>query len=577
MTPSRRADHRATVEPWERRNRLGAWAGTAPIWLLDLLILVASFIFFLQQPFGGFETIVGDNIAQVGYWRAIFHRHLVGGLGSSAIKPGLVIGLGLTYDASVALFGTPDTLLPAVIALFAALLVTVVARIASEGGGFLAGPAAAGYLVGRTPLREMAASGSSTLFFLPLLLAGVWLFSHKRWTAGTLLICTAALVRIEGIFVLAWLLISEQLLGRRWKGAVLSALCIPATLACVWLLSFAVQGDVRRLDAGFRGTGYYFPDVWPTVTLRLSRAMIFVSKTCGVLAIRSCAFPFLALPAVVGFMTCVTRRTYFSVCAIIIFLVTYATIGIGPLRSRFFDFVIPLTAAFGAAGLFYAYRWSRDRLGHFTRRERIVLGMLIAMIALLSILSPTNTVVSAATLALFVLAGLLQGRLLPEQLRSSSIPSVVLGVAVVLASLVHMDSALASGSSSYAPYTLDAHDFLASRPVPRGASILIDDDVIYGITIREPNYLRKVRSLQYFNVQDAAGRKSLLQETNYIVVSKRDFPYYYLLYDPLGAGDSDPFRHVVRRLLDGATILPAYGRNLAVTENSPTRLVIRVL
>src|ERR1041384_3197364 len=101
-----------------------------------LVFLLALALFLAVVPFGEFATIIGDNVAQVGCWRALFHRQFVGSIGASVMKPGLIVGLGVAHDLSLKVLGS-TVLIHVVFALVAAYLVSVVASIAKDASGSL--------------------------------------------------------------------------------------------------------------------------------------------------------------------------------------------------------------------------------------------------------------------------------------------------------------------------------------------------------------------------------------------------------------------------------------------------------
>ena len=117
------------------------------------------------------------------------------------MKPGLIVLLGSLHDLSLALLGS-TLLIKGVFSLAAAGLATMVARIARELGGTIAGVGAVVYMLTQTPVPEAFRAGTSMIVFFPLLLTGVWLFSRQRETAGAVVLCLAALIRIEAFAVL---------------------------------------------------------------------------------------------------------------------------------------------------------------------------------------------------------------------------------------------------------------------------------------------------------------------------------------------------------------------------------------
>jgi hypothetical protein len=489
------------------------------------VVFAAALAAFLVWPFGGFDSIHGDNICQVAYWRVLLHPHLVGAIGASSPKLGITLVLGLTYDLSDLLFHS-SVLIRAVLAIFAAFLVSSTARIAGDLAGPTAAALAAAYLVWGTPMSEMFVGGTSMVFFLPLFLAGVRQFAQGRPTAGAGLLGCSSLFRIESIFVLAWLTVSEGLFGRRWRlfwtcVAIMGAVC----LAVIWF-NFALQGDLSRFNAGGPQTGYVVA-AESSFRRRLARALAFVYASPRTVIFEECRWPYLALPGLGMLLLARQRRVYLAgVMGIPLFLVTYVVVS-GDSASRWFEFLIPFVAAFGVAGVVATVRIiGRDALSARVFR-----------------------VTSRATMcaAALLLAG-------------------------VLVTMVRT----AGPGWGRAPFTLDAIRFLNARQIPKGAAVLIDDDITYGIVIREPDFFRRVTALPYFNIKDDDWRRKVLDDTDYIVVSKREYPLYYLLYDPVGRGDSDPFRRAISQMAAGAPAQRVYDRELVPIVNNKRWLIVKV-
>jgi len=149
--------------------------------------------------------------------------------------------------------------------------------------------------------------------------------------------------------------------------------------------------------------------------------------------------------------------------------------------------------------------------------------------------------------------------------------ALVLWVELLL-TLVHNDW---QRGSRPAVYTSDAQDLVKNNRVPSGQRVLTEDDVIYSVLARDKKFFRGATALQYFNVQSDTARARILASTDYIAVSKHTFVNYYLKYDPLGRGETDPFRAALSHARKGqATSL--YGFRLVPIETSRAWTVIKV-
>lgn len=272
------------------------------------VFLAALACFAWVVPFGDFDTIIGDNIAQVGYWRVLFHPNLVGSIGASAMKPGLIVLLGIAYDLSNLLLGS-TILIKVVFALAGAGLVTIVARIASDEANQIAGIGAAVYLMIATPVPSMFTTGSSVMVFAPLLFWGIWSFSRGREKTGAVILCLAATVRIEALSVLFWLAVSQQLLARNLRGLIFTGALTIVTCGVTALVYYRVQGSVARFNIG-PSVGYVF-DHTLGFRGRLLASLAYLSRSSYEILFEECGLPYLAVAALIelgeahdGVVTC---------------------------------------------------------------------------------------------------------------------------------------------------------------------------------------------------------------------------------------------------------------------------------
>jgi hypothetical protein len=516
-------------------ERILARRVVGPIVINDLVLLMLGLVFFLLVPFGDLDTINGDNIAQVGYWRVLHNPHLVGSIGVSNPKLGLMLLMGVVNDVSMAIFHSTVLLRP-VCALFGAMLTWVVGRIASDIEGPAAGLLAALFLLAFTTLADMFTIGSAMFFSVPLLYGGIWLFSNGREGAGTALLCAAILIRLECVGAIAWLGISNQLMRRNWRGFLISALASIAAVAAVVAAIFVVQGDASRLDAGGASTGYIFTRE-PSLAVRLQEsAAAMWSAAASIVSANGSAL--LAALALLSLACSRSRRSFASLAGIVFFLMLLQIFGGGIFETRYFEFLIPLLAAFGAAGAVSLVRV----VSCFVVWKRFAKARCEAAVALLSA-----------------------------------------GLAVAGFGALFLSTASASAELRVASYTKDAAHLLVSRPIPSGSSVLIDDNITCGVVIREPHYFRKVTSLQLFNISDDSTRRRMLADADYVLISKRRYNFYYLRYDPLKRGKRDAFRREVRRVTEsnksgvkGLEPIVVYSHTLTPIVNSRHWTIFRV-
>jgi hypothetical protein len=552
------------------RNGWRDWARVRGWSVYDIAVFCVALVgFWTLLPFGDLDNIIGDNIAQVGFWRILFHHNLVGSVGASSMKPGLIVLLGGAHDLSMAVLGT-TLLIKAVFVASAAGLAAIVARIARDVGGPIAGACAVVYLVTKTPVPEMFTTGTSMIVFLPLLLWGIWLFSVGREYSGAVVLCLAALVRIEAFAVLLWLAVAEQLLRRKWRPFLVSSLIVAITVVFTVAVYYRVQGSVARFNTGGPTVGYIFSRD-PSALSRLVDSLRYTASSVAEMLIDQCGFPYLAVPALLGVVLSPTRRFYLSLLGIAVFLILYITAGGGNTQVRYFQFLAPVTAAFGAAGIARIFRLAALHQARIPRW----LWALAALAGLACFALGWPNLLCSLSLCLIVAAAGALHVSLP-----CAIPTVAVYVGwSLLFGFALLSTRLNGGwgrAPKLAPYTQDAISLLEGSPVPRGARVLTEDDVIYGVLVKDHELFGKAAALQCFNTQDDARRAEMLGESDYIIVFKRKFHFYYLSYDPLSRGKSDPFRAAILGARNGAKTASIYGHRLRLVENTRQRLVLKI-
>jgi hypothetical protein len=530
-----------------------------------LVFFAALVTFWWVIPFGDLDTIIGDNIAQVAYFRVLFRPSLAGSIGASSMKPALILLLGGAHELSLLLFHS-TALIKLVFAASAAGLVTIVARIAKDAGGPLAGAVAALYLVTLTPVPEMFTAGSSMIVYLPLLFWGLWLWSRGHERAGAVVLCLSALTRIESLMVLAWLCAAEQLLRRNWRGVVFTGLATALTIVFTALVYYRVQGSVERFNAGGPAVGYIFSSD-PSVLHRLKGSLAFTLTASYRMLAERCGPPSFIVPALGGVLVARSRRVYAGLLGVPLFLNVYFANASGSPELRYFEFLVPAGASFGAAGLVAALEFGRTAPAG---ARRLAAGLL----ALLTVAAFALGARQVGYSALLPLGALAFGALDVFALTRLSPRLAPILLCVLLAASA--TAGVRCGEWSHRPkravYTADAKALLSSQRLPRHARVLTEDDVIYGVIVRDGGFFKHATALQYFNIQDEATRVKILDKTDYIAVSCRNHGWYYLRYDPQRRGDSDPFRAAVGR---NATAR-VYGRRLKLVDSTPAFRLFKV-
>lgn len=109
--------------------------------------------------------------------------------------------------------------------------------------------------------------------------------------------------------------------------------------------------------------------------------------------------------------------------------------------------------------------------------------------------------------------------------------------------------------------------------------MLTEDDIIYGVVVKEPTFFESASALQYFNIQSDERRTAMLADTDYILVSRNAWSWYFLKYDPAERGLSDPFRAALHSLAPdagSASTAVVYGHRLTPVVDDENWLVLKV-
>jgi hypothetical protein len=326
---------------------------------------------------------------------------------------------------------------------------------------------------------------------------------------------------------------------------------------------------VVRFNAGGPPVGYIFARD-PSALSRFLGSLKYTVSAGVDMLFEQCGFPYLAVPAL---LACAfsRARSYLALLGIPLFLIVYISTGQGNPELRYFQFLIPVVAAFGAAGIAMAFRAG----GVWCERAPSWLWALAALggVSCFALGAP-KPVCSLSTMLIAAALGALSRKwpyaLPPLLLKSACL--LVLWVAL-LSMLKHQDW---RPMVVRAPFSIDASTLLKSSPVPRGQRVLTEDDLIYSVLVRNRALFREAHALQDFNVQDDARRAEILASTDYIIASKRKYAYYYLLYDPLRRGASDPFRKAILAARTLRQPTRVYGHLLTPIDSSHDWIVLKV-
>jgi len=127
------------------------------------------------------------------------------------------------------------------------------------------------------------------------------------------------------------------------------------------------------------------------------------------------------------------------------------------------------------------------------------------------------------------------------------------------------------------PAVKDARDFLANPRIPRGSSVIAEDELLNYVLVKRPEFFRGARSIQSFNVMTEAERREALSEAQYLYVSKRrNYGWNYLFYFPRATWVTDPFRTAVLKMIRTNRTRHIFGAVLKPIYNSDSRFVARI-
>ena len=538
-----------------------------------VLVFVSLFAYFLFYPHQNFAGLVPDNICQTAYWYLRGHPHLVGSIGSSAPKGGLIVLLGLTHFGSYQVLDSV-WLYKAVLSLFAAGLVLIIGRIAAD----VARSTAAGALAlvvagGSTYVNQIFFYGSSNLFFLPVALCGLWLLSRNRDRAGILALCLALTLRFDGAALAGLAALWVGIRRRKWQPLFESLAYLAIATSFVLLMSYWVQGSWARFTAG-PSTGYpVYPSLETMGQLQSVVGMLISETTVAVLL----------LPAVYTLVRLSWSRIYLLFLGIGTATALLFFLGIVGMEYRYIASLQTLIIALGCGGLFLL---ADDLGGRDEGRWGTPIIACSVVSALVLAAGAWTSVPIHPLLLIFALPAVLALAAWGDGLsarRRLLVATRVLVVAVVAGVFVGSGFKARESFSDLAradlrqPSVLDAEEFLRRSVVPAGVGLLTEDELLNYVIATAPSRLGHARSIQFFNVSPEPVRRRILAQTDYLYLSKRpNFLWNYLYFVPRQDWIGDPFREVVVSMIRTNQPGDIYGVTITPFVNSATRFVARV-
>ena len=310
----------------------------------DALILGVLFGYYLFYPQPGFEGLIPDNIAQTAYWSLLTRPDLVGSIGSSSPKGGLIVALGAAHYLSYEVLENAWPFKAMLAILFAGSLY-LIGRIAADIGGPIAGVLAVLVAAGSTYLTQTFYSGSSNLFFLPPVLLGMLFLSIGKDRAAILALCVAATVRPEALIIVGLVIAIRYLSRGDWRTSIEFTGYGAITLLFFVLLAYWTQGAWNRIGGG-EATGY--PEFASLGTLEHMRVTVgqFFSERFVVL---------LLLPALFAIAQVKRARTHLYFYSMTLTFIVLVVIDFFGMHYRYIAAGQVIIFALGCGGLMQIY------------------------------------------------------------------------------------------------------------------------------------------------------------------------------------------------------------------------------
>lgn len=533
-----------------------------------LLGLLVTYYFF--YPHAEFAGTVPDNIAQTAYFKLLTRQHLVGGIGSSSPKAGLIFLLGIFHYLSYELLNSAWLFKLLVSSFFSATLFLIY-RTAATLGGEVAGGAALLISAGTGYLTLTFFTVSSNLFFLPLVLAALFMLCKDRERAAVLLLSIGATIRPEALIIVFFILAIRTLPAGRLQRSLEYAAYGAAAFFVYVLVAYWVQGSWTRI-AGGSATGYpAFASLRTMEHVRATIGQFFSDRFVGLLWLPAC-YSLVRLPA--------SRALAYFFSMTIVFA-GLSAIGALGFHFRYIASAQAVVFALGCAGIARFAGDSSVSSSPGLRRPTLPLSMAASGFVLAAYWSSPRPATLATVLAipaLFVLVSLVEhSRRCGQWVQRcrSLVFALLVGLAII--SAYHVRQELRQRVNYLHPSIQDAQEFLSHPVAVPGSSVLAEDEMLNYLIVKRPDYFRKVHSLQSFNVLSERGRRRVLKGTDFLYVSKRrNYGWNYLFYFPRADWRKDAFRQAVHRMINDNQSRRILGVTLSPVYNSPTRFIARV-
>ncbi len=537
----------------------------------DAIFLGALFAYFLFYPHPGFEGLIPDNIAQTAYWSLLTRPDLVGSIGSSSPKAGLIVLLGGAHHLSFEVFESPWPF-KAMLALFFAGTLYLVGRIAAEIGGPVAGLLAVLVAAGSTYLPQTFYTASSNLFFLPPVLLGLLLLSRGRDRAGVLAICVAVTVRPEAIVIIGLVVGLRYLLRGDWRTSIEFSAYGALALVFFVLMAYWVQGAWDRVGGG-EATGYpAFASLRTVEHMRIILGQFFSERFVALLL----------LPALFTVIRIERSRTYLYFYAMALAFIILVGVGFFGMHYRYIAAGQLIIFALGCAGIARIYAELSRPDPQLPGIATIATAALVAGVAVAVALWSTRDVAIGLTMlaipAAYLLVAAAKHHSGSDRLLLGCHLAIALFVAVApIASAVKARQAFSASLGAHHPAILDALEFLRDPRVPPDSAVIAEDELLNYVLVKRPDYFARARSIQSFNVMTDIQRREALSEAQFLYISKRrNYGWNYLFYFPRATWVTDPFRTLVLDMIRTNQPGSFLGTVIEPVYNSDTRFIARI-
>ncbi|NIM29080.1 MAG: hypothetical protein GTO67_14455 [Gammaproteobacteria bacterium] len=555
------------LETWSQPPRAAAKAFVAA----DALLFGALFAYFLFYPHTGFEGVIPDNIAQTAYWSLLTRPELVGSIGSSSPKGGLIVLLGSAHLISYEIFESTWPFKAMLAAFFAATLFLIY-RIAMDFGGPIAGLLAVLVAMGSTYLPQTFYTGSSNLFFLPLVLLGLLLLSKSRDRPAVMVLGLAATIRPEALIIIGMVVVHRYLRRGDWRKSIEFSAYGAIAFVFFVLMAYWSQGSWDRIGGG-AATGYpAFASLQTVEHLRVTVGQFFSERFVTLLL----------LPAVFSLIRMEYARAYLYFYAMALAFIFLVIIDFFGMHYRYIAAGQVIIFALGCGGLMQIYAYIRRPSLSMPGTSTIVMGAAATAVAVAVVFwstrDPTTCLMLLAFPTSYLLAAVAKHRTGSDRLLIVSHIAIALFVAAApIASAVKARQAFGTALDTHHPAILDALEFLGDPRIPPGSAVIAEDELLNYVLVKRPDFFSAARSIQSFNVMTDTQRREALSKTQFLYVSKRqNYGWNYLFYLPRATWVTDPFRTIVLEMIRTNQPRTVFGSTLEPIYNSDTRFIARI-